>query len=43
MAHVGIKRNVHRVPTGKPEGRELLGISGCVWEYNIKTDFKDME
>ena len=23
------------------KGGGLLGISGCVWEHNIKTDFKD--
>jgi hypothetical protein len=34
---------VHRVRAGKPEGRGLLGISGCVWEDNIKTDFKVIE
>jgi len=36
---MGIKRTVHRVPAGKPEGRGLLGISGCVWKDNIKMDF----
>jgi len=38
-----MKRNVYRVLAGKPEGRGRLGISGWVWEDNIKTDFKDME
>ena len=40
---MGIQRNIHRAPAGKLEGRRLLGINGCVWEDNIKKDFKDME
>ena len=43
MAHMRIKRNVHRFPAGKPEGRRLLGRRGYVWEDDIKTDFKEME
>jgi len=39
---MGINRNVYRVPAGKPEGRGMVGISGCVWDDNIKTNFKDM-
>jgi hypothetical protein len=33
---MGVKRNVHRLFVGKPEGRRPLGRPGCRWVNNNK-------
>jgi hypothetical protein len=35
------KRSVCRRVLGKPEEERLLGRSHCMWEDNIKIDFKE--
>jgi hypothetical protein len=34
----GDKMNVYRVLATKPKGKKPVGILGCEWEDNIKTD-----
>jgi hypothetical protein len=34
------RKLVYRVLVGKPEGKRPLGILGCRWKDNIKTDLQ---
>jgi hypothetical protein len=38
----GAKRNAYRILVGKPEGKISLGRPRRRWEYNIKTDIRDI-
>jgi hypothetical protein len=35
-------RGVYRVLVGRPEGKRPLGRQRCRWEYNIKTDLREI-
>jgi hypothetical protein len=39
VARTGVRRCVHRVLVGKPEGRRPIGRLRTIWENNIKKDF----
>jgi hypothetical protein len=39
----GEKRNVYRIPTGKPEGQRPLGNPRRRWVDNIKMDHREIE
>ena len=43
VAHMGERRDAHRVLVGKPEGRRPLGRPTPRWEDNIKTDLRNVE
>jgi hypothetical protein len=34
--------NTYKILVRKPEGKKPFGRSRCIWEYNIKTDLKDI-
>jgi hypothetical protein len=36
-------RGIHRILVGRPERKRALGIPRHRWEYNIKTDLKEIE
>jgi hypothetical protein len=38
VARMGVRRGVHRVFVGKPEGKRSLGIPRRRWKDNIKMD-----
>jgi hypothetical protein len=42
VAHMGKKRDPHRILVGKPEGRRPLGRPRCRWENNIKSDLREI-
>jgi hypothetical protein len=42
VARIGVKRGVHRVLVGKPEGTRLLGRPRRRWEDNIKMDLHEV-
>jgi hypothetical protein len=39
---MGEKRNVYRIPVGKPEGRRPLGRSRRRWVDNIKINLREI-
>jgi hypothetical protein len=39
---MGERRGAYRVLVGKPEGRRPLGRPRRRWEYNIKTDLREV-
>ena len=42
VARMGEGRGVHRVPVGKPEGKNPLGRPRPRWEDNIKMDLQEV-
>jgi hypothetical protein len=42
VASMGEMRNAYRVWFGKPKLKRLLGRPRCIWEDNIKKDFKEI-
>jgi len=42
VARMGVRRDVHRVLVGKPEGKKPLGRPRRRWEDNIKMDLHDV-
>jgi hypothetical protein len=42
VAYIGEKRNACRISVGNPEGETRLGRAICRWEYNIKTNFREI-
>jgi hypothetical protein len=40
---MGEKMNSYRLLVGNPEGKRPQGKPGHRWEYNIKTDLRDVE
>jgi len=42
VARMGESRDLYRVLVGKPEGKRPLGKPRHRWEYNIKTDIREV-
>jgi hypothetical protein len=42
VERIGERKGVYSVLVGKPEGKRLLGRTGCRWEDNIKMDFQEV-
>jgi len=43
VARMRVRRSVHRVLVGKPEGKRRLGRSRRRWEDNIELDLQEVE
>jgi hypothetical protein len=42
VAQMRMKRSVHRVLAGKPEGKRLRGRPSSGWEFNIKMELREI-
>jgi S-ribosylhomocysteine lyase LuxS involved in autoinducer biosynthesis len=42
MSPMGERKGAYRTLVGKPEGRRPLGRLSRRWEYNIKTDLREV-
>jgi hypothetical protein len=42
VAHMGEKRNAHRILVGKPERKRPPGRPRCRWEDNVKMDLREL-
>ena len=42
VAHMGKRRELHRVLVEKPKGKRPLGRPRCRWEDNIKMDLQEV-
>jgi hypothetical protein len=42
IARMGEVRNSYNIVVRKPEGKKLLRIPRCSWEYNIRMDLREI-
>jgi hypothetical protein len=39
---MGEIRNARNISVGKPDGKRAHGRHRCTWEYNIRTDLREI-
>jgi hypothetical protein len=42
VVHIGVRRSIHMVLVGKPEGKKPLGRPRFRWEDDIKMDLQEV-